>query len=157
MPLIIQEIYIIVAQQVTSLWHNHDFYGVNYCNCALSFRKELNCQIYMTQRQLHLTGKYHRCLSVSLLQTSQCEYLEYERNKNRLQLKQAARFYNDLLVGKPLTDAVPSPPLQNISEIRWHLPPPTHIATPLPPYPFPKSGKTAKKTYILFVTLTGSW
>ena len=30
------------------------------------------------------------------------------KNASRLQLKQAARFYNDLLAGKPLTDMVPS-------------------------------------------------
>ena len=95
----------------------------------------------MTQRQLHLTGKYHKCLSASLLQTNQCGYLEYEWNKSRSQLKEAARFYNDLLVGKPLTDAVPSPPQQKISEIRCYLPPPTHIAPPLPPRPFPRYGK----------------
>ena len=40
-------------------------------------------------------------------------------NASRLQLKQVYRFYNDLLAGKSLTDMVPSPPLQNISEIRW--------------------------------------
>ena len=120
------------------------------------FFQELNCQIYMTQRQLHLTWKYHKCLSASLLQTSQCEYLEYERNKSILQLKEAARFYNNLRVGKLITNAVPSPPLQKISEIRWHLPPPTHIAPAPPPHPFPISGKIAKKTYILFVTLTVS-
>ena len=82
------------------------------------FFQELNCQIYMTQRQLHLTGKYHKCMSASLLQTSQCEYIEYECNKSRLQLKEAAKFYNNLLVGKPLADVVPTPPLQKVSEIR---------------------------------------
>ena len=75
----------------------------------------------MRQRQLHLTGKYHKCLSASLLQTSQSKYVEYESNKSRL-LKEAVRFYNNLLVSKPLTDVVPSPLLQNISEITWHLP-----------------------------------
>ena len=108
--------------------------------------------------ELHLTGKYHRCLSASLLQTSQCEYLEYERKKSRLQLKEAASFYNNLLVGKPLNDAVPSPPLQKISEIRWHLPPPTHIAPLPPPHPFPKSEKLRRRpTYCLSLLQAIGW
>ena len=38
--------------------------------------------------------------------------------QQKIQLKQADKFYNDLLAGKSLTDMVPSPPQQKISEIR---------------------------------------
>ena len=78
------------------------------------------------------------------------------KEQSRLRLKEAARFCNNLHVGINLTDAVPSPQLQKKSEIRWHLPPQTHIAPQLPPHPFQKIWKIAK-SYILFVILTGNW
>ena len=121
------------------------------------FFEELNCQIYMTQRQLHLTGKYHKCLSASLLQTSQSEYVEYESNKSRL-LKEAARFYNNLLVGKPLTDVVPSPLLQKISEIRWHLPPQPASHPYYHPTPSPNLEKLRRRpTYCLSLWQAIGW
>ena len=83
------------------------------------FFQELNCHIYMTQRQLHLTGKYHKCLSALLLQTSQCEYLEYERNQSRLQLKEAARFYNNLFVGIGLGLGLGCGPINTTAKYIW--------------------------------------
>ena len=60
----------------------------------------------MRTRSFNKTGFDWLIDWAQLLQTSQHEDLECERNASRLQLKQAARFYNDLLAGKPLTDMV---------------------------------------------------
>ena len=58
-------------------------------------------------------------MSVSTAATAKSAWRSRMWNeRSRLQLKQADRFYNDLLAGKPITDMVPSPPLQKISEIR---------------------------------------
>ena len=68
------------------------------------FSQELNRQIYMMAwRQLHLTGEWQKCLSATMLKTSQHEDLECERDVSRLQLERTARFYNSLLTGKSLT------------------------------------------------------
>ena len=66
---------------------------------------------------------------------SQCGDLGCRKDAGRLQGKQAAGLYNDLLASKPLTGVVPSLSLQNLYEIRWsHYHPTTHHppTTPTP-------------------------